>query len=253
MSMSFIGNPPPPKKGTISGYPSNMSTVKVPPAPPKSPPPKLYSGPMIDPKTGKSLIKTPPPPPKPPKVPPKVPPKSPAKTPVATKPPVTVPPVVTVEPEPSSSGSSPTPPPPPPVKSAPIDTVVFGDEAFSQEFLVDVLFEDVAGQELLSIARNDTVNGQDVLYQPIKNLNVLQETYNPTNLLSLYETSATYFSNFVIDIRSKIPSIGNGANGSNYYLDPATGDLIIEFVNILSDEQVEVQITTNGTIEGLGI
>jgi LysM repeat protein len=141
----------------------------------------------------------------------------------------------------------------PPVKSAQIDTVNFSDEAVSRELLADLLFEDIAGQELLSIARNDTVNGQSIIYQPIKNLGILQETYNPTSLLRLQETSDKFFSNFLINLRTKIPKKGSGENGLNYYLDLETGDGIIEFVNLRLDEQVEVQIATGGIIEEVGI
>jgi hypothetical protein len=141
----------------------------------------------------------------------------------------------------------------PPVKSAPIDTVVFIDEAFSQELMVDLLFEDIGGQEILSIARNDTVNGQSVIYQPIKNLNILQESYNSNNLLRLQETSDRFFANFIINLSEKIPKVGSGANGVNYFLDLAKGEGVIELVNMRSDERVEIQIASAGIIEDIGI
>jgi hypothetical protein len=139
------------------------------------------------------------------------------------------------------------------IKTAPIDTVEFVDEALSAELLLDLLFEDVGGQELLTIARNDTVNGQDVAYQPFKNLGILQEIYNPTNLLKLQDTSDKIFSNFTINLLEKIPRVGNGANGANYYLDLVSGDGVIELINMRFDEQVEIQIANAGTIEDIGI
>jgi hypothetical protein len=149
----------------------------------------------------------------------------------------------------SGGGSSPATP----IKTAPIDTVEFVDETLSAELLLDLLFEDVGGQELLTIARNDTVNGQDVVYQPFKNLGILQEIYNPTKLLKLQETSDKIFSNFTINLRDKIPKVGSGLNGANYYLDLTAGDGIIEFINLKSDEQVEIQIVSAGIIEDVGI
>ena len=139
------------------------------------------------------------------------------------------------------------------VKAAPIDTVLFVDEGFSQEFITDLLFEDVAGQELLSIARDDTVNGQQVIYQPIKNLGILRDTYDVNNLLKLQETSDRFFANFLINLFEKIPKVGNGPDGKNYYFDEATGDGIIEFINMRSDEQVEIQISNAGIMEEVGI
>jgi murein DD-endopeptidase MepM/ murein hydrolase activator NlpD len=149
--------------------------------------------------------------------------------------------------------SGPEQPPPPPVKSATPDIVTFVDETLTKELISDILFEQIGGQEIISIARNDTVNGQPVIYQPIKNLGILQETYNPTSLLRLQETSDKFFSNFLIDLKTKIPKVGSGLNGVNYYLDLETGDGIIELANLKTDEQVEVQIITGGIIEELGV
>ena len=142
---------------------------------------------------------------------------------------------------------------PAPVKSAPIEAVLFNDESFSEDFIVDVLFEDLVGQELLSIARNDTVNGQEVIYQPIKNLGLLQNVYNPANLLGLTETSSSFFSSFSIQISEKIPTVSTKGDGKNYYIDETNGDLVIELINMQNDDQVEIQLATSGTIDKLGI
>jgi hypothetical protein len=209
---------------------------------------------------------TPPPPkpkpapaptPKPKPVPPKAPAPKPTAPPSNKKPPpakVEVPKETTLpkaEATPATSSAA-ADPAPDVVKSANIETILFNDEEFSSEFLVDLLFESVAGQELLTIARNDTVNGQDVVYQPIKNLNILQDSYNPTKLLAVYDTSDSFFGAFAINLASKIPSVGTGIGGKNYYLTDAE-DLVIEVVNIENDEQVEFQIANSGTIEELGI
>jgi hypothetical protein len=153
----------------------------------------------------------------------------------------------------STGSSSPTITAPAPVKSAPIDTVLFNDESFSEEFLVDILFEDINGQELLTIARGDTVNGQEVIYQPIKNLGLLQNVYNPSSLLGLTETSASFFSGFSIQLNSKIPTIGRQSNGKNYYIEESSGSLVVELINMQTDDQVEIQLATSGTIDRLGI
>ena len=159
--------------------------------------------------------------------------------------------VVVVNPEPSYPTPPPPPPPPPKVKVAPIDTVLFDDDSVPKEIIVDLLFESIGGQEILAIARHDTVNGQTVLYQPIKNINILQQQYNPGNLLKLRDTSNTIFGNFTINLANKIPQVGNGVGGANTYLD-ANGDLVIEFVNLANDELIEVQLTSSGTIYEAG-
>jgi hypothetical protein len=139
-------------------------------------------------------------------------------------------------------------PPPPPVKTATTDIVLFDDEATPIDTMADLIFENIGGQELINITRSDIVNGQKISYQPIKNLSSIQQRYNPNNILSLQQTSDKYFSGFSIKLEDKIPNEGNGPNGENVYIEENTGDLIIEFININNDEQIEVQITTDGTI-----
>lgn len=139
-------------------------------------------------------------------------------------------------------------PPPPPAKTAPIDTVLFDNDSMSIEIMTDLIFEDIGGHELLSISRNDIINGQQVSYSPIKNLGLVQQRYNPNNILGIQSTSDKYFANFAIKFDEKVPLEGNGVNGLNVYIEEATGDLIIETVNMNTDEQLEVQVAINGTI-----
>ena len=136
----------------------------------------------------------------------------------------------------------------PPAKTAPIDTVLFDNSSVPIEIMTDLIFEDIGGQELINIARNDIINGQQISYSTIKNLASIQQQYNPNNIISLQSTSDKYFANFSIKLNEKIPNVGNGPSGSNVYIDEATGDLIIETINTLSDEQVDVQIAISGTI-----
>ena len=135
-----------------------------------------------------------------------------------------------------------------PVKTATPDIVLFDDSALPIEVMTDLIFENIGGQELISITRSDIVNGQKISYQPIKNLSSIQQQYNPNNILGLQQTSDRFFAGFSIKLEDKIPNIGNGPNEENVYFDAITGDLIIEFVNLNNDEQIETQITVNGTI-----
>lgn len=123
--------------------------------------------------------------------------------------------------------------------------------------MVDLLFENIGGQELLQIARYDTVNGQEVLYQPIKNLNIIQEEYNPNNILKLQKTSDRIFGNFPIKIDPTTPDTitvdpNTVPNMGNVYLD-ADGNIVIELINLEGNEQVEVEITRNGTIYSIDL
>ena len=156
--------------------------------------------------------------------------------------------VSAVPPTPSSVGSSITTKSVNPVKTAPIDTILFDDDSVPVELMADLIFENIGGQELISIARNDTVNGQTIIYQPIKNLNTINQEYNPNNIVSLQETSDKYFENFSIKFDDKVPTEGGGPLGSHVYIDPETGKLVVEAINLETDEQVEIEITISGTI-----
>ena len=137
-----------------------------------------------------------------------------------------------------------------PVKTAPIDTVLTSDDLVIDEALIDLLYEDIGGHEIINIARNDTINGQTVRYQPIKNLSSIQQQYNPNNILALQNTSDKYFQNFSIKLETKLLEIGEGSGPDEayVYIEPATGDLIVELINLETDEQIEVEIGISGTI-----
>jgi hypothetical protein len=119
------------------------------------------------------------------------------------------------------------------------------------EIMTDLLFEDIGGQEIINIARNDIVNGQEVIYQPIKNITNLYYQYNPQNILALQKTDKDYFKNFPIILYNKVPECGTGfdlvdnqaiPNCQYIYINPVTGDLIIDLINMKTSEEVEIQI-----------
>ena len=155
--------------------------------------------------------------------------------------PTTTPPTPTIAPVVST-------PPPAPAKTASIDTVLFNSDLVPIEIMTDLIFENIGGQELINIVRNDIINGQKISYSPIKNLTSIQQQYNPNNIVSLQATSNKYFANFSIKFDEKVPSVGNGPNGKNVYIEEETGDLIIETINTNTDEQVDIQIVISGTI-----
>ena len=134
------------------------------------------------------------------------------------------------------------------VKSATKDIIIFDDEAIPVALMADLIFEDIGGQELINIARRDTVNGQKISYQPIKNLSSIEQQYNPNNIVSLQSTSDKYFANFPIKLDDKIPETGGGTGGDYVYIDTVTGNLVVEAVNLELDEQIEIQIARSGTI-----
>lgn len=135
-----------------------------------------------------------------------------------------------------------------PVKTAEIDAILFDNNDIQIETMTQLLFENISSQEIISISRSDIVNGQSISYQPIKNLVQIEQEYNSNNIISQQTTSDKYFSNFTIKLEDRVPLIGTGPNGENVYIEPETGDLIINIINSNPDEQVEVEIISSGTI-----
>jgi hypothetical protein len=134
-----------------------------------------------------------------------------------------------------------------------IDPLSIGTEGL-QRLLI---WENVGGQEILSLARHDLVNGQRVSYSPIKNLGTIQSRFNSQNIISVTNTLATLFENYSIKFEEKLPlpgfnndgdfliNLGTGPAGEYVYRDPDVGGIVINVRNMENDEQVEVQIMTS--------
>ena len=147
------------------------------------------------------------------------------------------------------------------VKIATPDLLIFGEQVVAIEVMTDLIFEDIGGFELATISRHDLVNGQTVIYAPIKNLTDLYLQYNPNNVLRL-QSADSFFGSLAISLVNYLPRYGNGYdlvgtnpditkrvkvyNGKSIYIDPISGDLVINLINTKKDEQVEVQILTAG-------
>jgi hypothetical protein len=136
----------------------------------------------------------------------------------------------------------------PAVKIATPDLILFNDQQIPEETMIDLVFEDIGGQEMINIVRNDLINGQNQSRQIVRNLSQINLDYNPNNILSLQDTSASYFNNFPIRFEQRVPDIGTGPNGESIYIELDTGNIIINLIGLSSDEQVEVQILKSGSI-----
>ena len=122
--------------------------------------------------------------------------------------------------------------------------------------------------ELATISRHDLVNGQKVIYSPIKNLTDLYLQYNPNNIIML-QSSDSYFKSLSFSIFDRLPECGTGytisppitnlnetdktkwtktPNCKAVYIDPITGDLVINLINTRKDEQLEVQVLSSGDV-----
>jgi hypothetical protein len=113
----------------------------------------------------------------------------------------------------------------------------------------DIIFEDLGGQELLSVSRTDLINGQNISYQPISNLGSISIENSPGNIIKLQSTSKSYFDSFPIVLEDYIPSVGTGSNGEIVYMDSTSGEnIIIGTINMTSDKLVQVEFITYGNM-----
>lgn len=123
-------------------------------------------------------------------------------------------------------------------KVAPSDIIQFDDNSVEIELIKDLLFEDIGATELANISRTDLIDGQNVIYAPIKNLPVIRRDFNPNNIVATGSNS-DYFSRFAIDLSLR--------GIYDPYFDDQ-GNLVIEVETVGDDEEIQVQILTNGTI-----
>jgi len=139
------------------------------------------------------------------------------------------------------------------VKVATPDLIV-QSEATAVDALGQLYFEKIAGIEIINIARSTLINGIDVSYSLIGNLNELQRRYNPLNIFTLPETIDKYFKNFAIRLDTHIPEEGSGPNQERVYLTNTDlpfaerGDIVIDVTNMEKNELVDVQILDSGSL-----
>lgn len=140
------------------------------------------------------------------------------------------------------------------IKVATPDILLFDDSAVPVSLMTELIFEDIGAQEIITISRNDIVNGQDVSYNLIGNLSKVQKQYNTKNIFSLPDTSEKYFKNFAIRFDTHIPEKGSGPNEERVYIVSSgtdvtdAGDLVIDVTNMEVNERVDVEILRRGQI-----
>lgn len=125
------------------------------------------------------------------------------------------------------------------VKQASPDIVVFDESSIDPDYITQSFFDEFGGTELIKISRYDLINGDEVSYNPIKNIGSLRQRFNSKNIIdiqSLQQNPTKYginlFSRGVYEL---------------YFNE--NGDLVIEIEDIRPDESIEVQIASDGTID----
>lgn len=129
------------------------------------------------------------------------------------------------------------------------DVIIPQETAVPTEILVDLLFEDIGGEEILSFARNDLVNGNTLAPQLISNINRIAQKMSSLNILPSKGTIVDTFSEYPLQLQKYLPSSLDEA----VYIDEDF-NVVIEFQNSLPETyDIEVELISfedsfNGTI-----
>jgi hypothetical protein len=141
------------------------------------------------------------------------------------------------------------------VKSASPDIIIVDPGDTAIDLILKLTLEKIGAQELISLVRHDTVNGQNIVYQPVKNISEVAIAYNPQNIIAIPDTADTFFKNFAIKLDNHIPNyspdtlyIDMIARDNNVIFDAVNKRIIIELVNLKRDYEVEVQMVSSGQL-----
>lgn len=139
------------------------------------------------------------------------------------------------------------------IKVATPDLVIFQESALPVDALAQNVFEDLSANEIINISRSDLLDGKDVSYSLIGNLDSLSRRFNTNNIFSLPDSGQKYFKNFAIRFDVHVPEDGTGPSGQrSYVVDDGDavvnrGDLVIDVIEMETNERVEVEILRSGT------
>lgn len=98
------------------------------------------------------------------------------------------------------------------------DLILFDESVLPIDIMSDLIFEEIGGQELINISRNDLLNGQRISYTLISNTDKIAQQYGPKNFIKIPGSLGERFKNFAIRLSEKIPS--NGTGPAAFYVGP---------------------------------
>jgi hypothetical protein len=134
-----------------------------------------------------------------------------------------------------------------PVKYASPADVLIQESSLPIDLILKQTLEKIGGLELISLVRHDTVNGQDIAYQPVKNLSQIEALYNPQNMVKIPDSSELFFKNFVIKLDNHTIQDTNSTPAKTVDLD-SEGRIIIDVVSLKPDYEVEIQTVSLGKV-----
>jgi hypothetical protein len=95
-------------------------------------------------------------------------------------------------------------------KPASPDLIQFTERPADTGFMEKLILEDIGGIELLSISRNDIINGQRISYNIISNTTEIAKLYSPKKFVQSPGSSEENFRSFGIRFAPHVPDEGTG-------------------------------------------
>ncbi len=144
-----------------------------------------------------------------------------------------------------SSSSNYTNPPRPNILTADPDIVMIAPDALPVEVQAQLILQDMGGVELIMFSRHDTVNGQSIAYQPIKDLDLLATTYGSQRITGYVPTFMSFKKGFSIDLDNLEIDSRPLSPGSIYVNTNASGvgsEIIVDLVGLSDTNVVEIAI-----------
>jgi hypothetical protein len=137
-----------------------------------------------------------------------------------------------------SSGAS-------PVKTATPDIITIDQETLPADLMTSLIFENVGGQELISISRHDLISGSNMDFQSIKNLNEIYLNHNSLNIIPMPDSAMVYEKNFPISWASHIVEDFSSLDSTHIAIDLVAKELQIFVANMKPGEQIEVEVLSS--------
>jgi hypothetical protein len=141
------------------------------------------------------------------------------------------------------------------VKSASPDIIIVDPGDTAVDLILKLTLEKIGAQELISLVRHDTVNGQNIVYQPVKNISEVAIAYNPQNIIAIPDTADIFFKNFAIKLDNHIPQYPDDfipldmiPRDNNVIFDAVNKKIIIELTGLKRDHEVEIQMVSSGQL-----
>lgn len=123
-------------------------------------------------------------------------------------------------------------------KIATPDLILLKEEALPIDTMADLVFDDIGGQEIINVSRNDLINGINASYQLLADIENTSLQYNSSTLIPLPGQSTFYLQNYPISLENHIPD--NDLSLSNHLLTKTVSST--SDTNITTTKNIYIQI-----------